>query len=116
MTNTGSILTETKKVLGIDESYDIYDSDITMHINAAFVTLNQLGVGPKNTFAIVDKTTKWNQFTDDPVIASVKSYLWASVRLAFDPPSTSFAITALENIKKEFEWRMNVAADRNDDD
>lgn len=116
MSDTGSILSETKKVLGIEEDYDIYDPDVIMHINSAFMILNQLGVGPKQTFSISSKDEVWNQFGSPSTVATVKSYLWATVKLAFDPPPTSFAQTALENIKKEFEWRLHVAADGKDDE
>lgn len=106
-----SILTETKRVIGFEEDYDHYDLDIIMHINSAFATLNQLGVGPKKTFLITTKNSQWSEFTQDDDLVSVKSYIWASVRLAFDPPSTSYAITALETMKKELEWRLNVVAE-----
>lgn len=112
MSDTGSILTETKRVIGFEEDYDAFDLDITMHINSAFGTLNQLGVGPDKTFIIKDKSSTWGQFTQDNNLVSVKSYIWAVVRLAFDPPATSYGITALETMKKELEWRLNVAAER----
>ena len=41
-----SILTSIKKILGITEEYEHFDPDIIMHINSAFMILNQLGVGP----------------------------------------------------------------------
>lgn len=107
-----SILDGVKKVLGFDPEYTAFDPDIIMHINTAFGTLHQLGVGPEKPFIIQDKESTWDQFTTDDSIVSAKSYLWASVRLAFDPPSTSYGITALENLKKELEWRLNVAGDK----
>ncbi len=41
-----SILTSTKKILGIAEDYIVFDLDIMTYINAAFSTLTQLGIGP----------------------------------------------------------------------
>ena len=41
-----SILNDIKKLLGIMESYEHFDADIIIHINTAFSTLTQLGVGP----------------------------------------------------------------------
>lgn len=109
---TTSILDSTKKVLGIASDYDIYDLDITMHINSAFSTLHQLGVGPTEPFSIMDSSTNWSSFIGTKTgIESVKSYIWAKVRLAFDPPGTSFAIDALEKMCIEFEWRLNVKAE-----
>lgn len=107
-----SILTSTKKLLGIEEAYTDFDSDIVMHINSVFATLNQLGVGPDNGFMIEDKTELWAEFLGtNPTINSVKSYMVLKVRLLFDPPSTSFAITAMEKQTLEYEWRLKVQSE-----
>lgn len=104
-----SILDTTKKVLGITEDYTVFDPDIIMHINSVFSILNQLGIGPSNGFAIEDNTTNWSDYTaGSKNINDVKSYMYARVRLMFDPPSTSFGITALQDLAKELEWRLNV--------
>lgn len=107
-----SILKQTKKVLGVPEDYDVFDTDILMHINTAFATLHQLGVGPVNGFMITDDATTWDNYTDaDLNLNSVKSYIFLRVKLLFDPPPTSFAIEALQTQIKEFEWRLNVHAE-----
>lgn len=104
-----SILTSTKKVLGIDESYTAFDVDVIMHINSVLSTLHQLGIGPAEGFAIEDAATTWSQLlNDDPRFNSVKTYVFLRVRLLFDPPGTSYLINALENQVKELEWRLNV--------
>jgi len=104
-----SILTSIKKLLGLADDYIEFDVDIVMHINSAFATLNQLAVGPTNSLFIEDKTTNWENFIEgQPNINSVKSYVYFKVRLAFDPPATSFAITSMENMAKELEFRLNV--------
>lgn len=104
-----SILTSTKKILGIDASYTAFDVDILMHINSVFSTLNQLGIGPENGFAIEDDTSTWDSFLGtDPRLNSVKTYIYLRVRLLFDPPATSFAIEAFKEQAKELEWRLNV--------
>ena len=41
-----SILTSIKKMLGITEEYEHFDSDLIIHINSVFMILTQLGVGP----------------------------------------------------------------------
>ena len=58
----GSILTSIKKLLGITEEYEHFDPDIIMHINSAFMILNQLGVGPEEGFFIKDKSSTWDEF------------------------------------------------------
>ena len=62
-----SILTSIKKLLGIAEEYEHFDTDIIMHINSAFSVLTQLGVGPEEGFRIEDAGTEWSEFLyDDP--------------------------------------------------
>jgi hypothetical protein len=106
---SNSILQSTKKVLGIEASYTAFDPDILMHINSAFSTLDQLGVGPEGGFEIFDESATWSDFIgDDPRLNSVKTYVYLKVRLAFDPPGTSYLINALEKQATELEWRLNV--------
>lgn len=106
-----SILKSTKKILGIAEDYTVFDLDIITHINTAFSTLTQLGVGPTEGFMIEDDTTAWTDF--DPVddhlnYNAVKSYIFLRVRLLFDPPTTSYLIAATEKQIQELEWRLNT--------
>ena len=39
---------------------------------------------------------------------SVKSYVFLKVRQLFDPPQTSYLITAVEKQIEELEWRLNT--------
>jgi hypothetical protein len=104
-----SILTSTKKVLGIDDSYAAFDEDIIMHINSVFSTLNQLGIGPDDGFAIEDDTATWDTYLDGDLNKnSVKTYMYLKVRLLFDPPTTSFTQEAMKQQAQELEWRLNV--------
>jgi hypothetical protein len=106
-----SILNSTKKILGIAADYTVFDLDIITHINTAFSTLTQLGVGPAEGFMIESADDLWTDFDpvdDDRQYNAVKSYIYLRVRLLFDPPTTSYLITALEKQVQELEWRMNV--------
>lgn len=105
-----SILTSTKKVLGIEADYTAFDVDIITHINSVFSTLHQLGIGPAEGFSIEDDIPTWfDLLGDDPRFNSVKTYVYLKVRLVFDPPGTSYLINALEKQTEELEWRLNVA-------
>lgn len=110
--NDESILTLTKKALGIPEAYDVFDSDILMQINAVFSSLHSLGIGPDAGFYVEDAEKKWSDFIlDEKHINSVKALMVMKVKLAFDPPPTSFGIDALERQIREYEWRLNVHVD-----
>lgn len=104
-----SILTSTKNILGLAEDYTVFDLAIITHINSALSTLTQLGIGPAEGFAIEDVDTDWDEFIGDDIPNnSVKSYVYLKVRMLFDPPTTSFAISAMERQIEELEWRLNV--------
>lgn len=107
-----SILTEIKKLLGIDESYEQFDLDIVMHINTYLRNLNQLGVG-KRDFSISDKSSKWIDFLGEDAsrLDQVKTFIYIKVRLVFDPPTSSFVLSSYEKIANELEWRLNVEVD-----
>lgn len=103
-----SILLTTKKMLGISAEYEAFDVDIITHINSVFAVLNQLDVGPKETFQITGPEELWSDFSTDRRLSSVRSYMYTKVRIVFDPPGNSFGITALEKQAAEFEWRLSV--------
>jgi hypothetical protein len=104
-----SILISTKKALGLDADYTAFDPDVIMHINSVFSILNQLGVGPEFGFSIVDDSAVWDDFlVGDVRFNTVRTYVFLRVRLLFDPPTTSYLITALTEQYRELEWRMNV--------
>lgn len=108
-----SILTSTKKALGIEEAYEHFDPDIIMHINSVFSILQQLGVGDPAGFAIEDKTQDWSDFIpdEDPRLNMVKTYMYAKVRMIFDPPQSSIVAEAINHTISELEWRLNVQVD-----
>jgi len=109
-----SILTSTKKILGIEEDYTAFDLDIITHINTTFNTLAQLGIGPSSGFMIEDETPTWTDFvSNDLLLNSVKTYVYLKVRILFDPPTTSYLIDALQKQVSELEWRLNVHREEN---
>lgn len=107
-----SILTSVKKLLGIQEDYEHFDSDIIMHINSVLMILNQLGVGPTNGFTISDKTATWSELVSDGKnLEAIKSYVYMKVKLLFDPPLSSTVMDCTNRMISELEWRLNVAVE-----
>lgn len=104
-----SIFITTKQILNLEESFTAFDLDVMTYLNAAFSTLNQLGVGPEEGFFIEDGTEDWDDF-DVPAnqLHLVKSYVVLKVRMMFDPPATSYLINAMNEQILQFEWRLNV--------
>ena len=112
MDNAESILTSIKKLLGIAEEYTQFDTDIIIHINTVFMTLQQLGVGPEEGFLIVDSEAVWTDFMDNSILLnSVKTYIYLKVKLLFDPPLSSSTIECFNKVISELEFRMNSKVD-----
>lgn len=104
-----SILISTKKILGVAETYTVFDLDIITHINAAFVILHQLGLGQEDGFMIDDETYMWEDFLVPMTqLNLVKTYVYLKVSMLFDPPSTSFLIEAKTKQIEEYEWRLST--------
>lgn len=112
MDEQNSILISIKKLLGIEEFYEAFDTDVIIHINSVFMILTQLGYGPPQGFSIKDNTACWTDFiSEENKIESVKTYMYMKVKLIFDPPASSAVIEAYKQSIAEFEWRINVAAE-----
>lgn len=96
-----SILHDTTTYLGLTEDDTSFDSEVKDAIDNALATATQLNreVGDLSSEA------------DYPTTALgriLRQYVNYSVRLAFDPPQTSFAIKAIEALKQESEWRLTI--------
>lgn len=108
--NTDSILDSVKKLLGIDSSLHSFDVDIIVNINSAIATLTQLGIGPENGYLIVDNKNTYQEFLgkSEPMYQQVKLYLYLKTRIGFDPSSSSYALSSMNEQIKELEFRMKT--------
>lgn len=104
-----SILTSVKKIIGISEKDESFDTDLIIHINSVLMILNQLGVGPEDGFSITDKSAVWTDVIgDNKLIEAVKTFVGLKVRLIFDPPTSSAVLDSINKTISELEWRINV--------
>ena len=107
-----SILVSIKKMLGLEDSYTPFDMDVIIHINAALMTLCQIGVGPKEGYEISDYDQTWSDFLVNPVkLGAVKTYVYLQVKMLFDPPTNSFLMDAMKKQSEEILFRLNVQAE-----
>ena len=109
-----SILTSIKKMLGISEEDESFDTDVILHINTVLSDLVRLGVGPSSGFMIEDKYAEWTDFVpyDKFVkLSGLVTYVYMRVKLVFDPPTSSAVIEAMEEQNDKFEWELNVTAE-----
>jgi hypothetical protein len=108
-----SILNSTKEILGLAADYTPFDLAVITHINSAFSTLAQLGVGPEEGYAIEDATAVWADLgLPQNQLSMARTYIFLKVRMLFDVPATSFMIDAMERQISEHEWRLAQAAEQ----
>lgn len=135
-----SILNDIKQTsCGLIPEDISFDTDIIMHTNTTFFILNQLNVGPKEPFHIVDNTTTWDDFfkyyvkifddIKDKTISDIKdktinnlsydlyklecikTYIMTRVKLFFDPPANSTLMESYKRVIEELEYRMLLVCD-----
>ena len=97
-----SILHDTKTYLGLMEDDTSFDSEVKDAIDNALATATQLN----REVAVIQSSE-----ADYPATALgriLRQYVNYSVRLAFDPPQTSFAAKAVEALRQEAEWRLTI--------
>lgn len=110
-----SILDSIKKMLGSELTDNAFDTDIIIGINSALMALNQIGVGLRG-YRISGSGETWEEFLigyND--LEAAKTYVYLKVKLAFDTPTNSFVVNALEDQIREYEWRLNVNAEERSD-
>lgn len=110
-----SILTSVKKLLGIPEDYDCFDSDILMNINMVLPVLMQIGV-TINTNTVTEES-KWEDLSSSTEIVNLlRVYIALRVRIIFDPPTNSSLLDAMQKKIDELEWRLNVLGEETKDE
>lgn len=107
-----SILISTKKYLGLVETYTIFDDELITLINGVFAQLYTLGVGPSEPFEISSEGELWSSFLGTNThINEVSLYVFLNVQLLFDPPSSSYVLTAKQAQISKLEYELYLTCD-----
>lgn len=100
-------------ITGSVEEDTAFDTEIIISINAALMTLSQLGVGPTTPIRVRDSTTTWSEvLLDETKFEMAKEYVYLRTRLVVDPP-TGTVLASMKEMLKEDEWRLNVQSEIN---
>ena len=92
-----SILDSIKQMLGVEVTDDSFDGELIIFINSALSSVQKLGIGPEG-FKITDNIKVWSEFLQGRAdLEEVKTNVYLRVRLMFDPPQNSFAVTAIKD-------------------
>lgn len=109
---TNSILNTVKKTCGIDSEYDVFDQDILVFLNAAILDLTQNGIGPSEGFVVSDASQTFEDFIGEfKNVGAVATYLSQKTRIAFDPPTSSYVLDAINKNLSELIWRLNLESE-----
>lgn len=100
-----SVLSTIKSMLGISPEEPAFDTEITTHISAVLMSLNQMGITAP--CSVVDKTVTWDDILDDREdLEAVKSYIYLKVKMIFDPPTSSYVLDSMKTVMEELQWRL----------
>lgn len=113
-----SILNSIKKSLGITPEYTQFDPEIIMHINSVFMFLQQIGVGPTNTYSIESDSETWTDFFSSANVKDVsaaKSLMFLKVKMLFDPPTIGSVNESYNKLIDELTWRCLIEGDNVND-
>ena len=104
------ILDSVKDKIAGGAIHEHFDQELIDAINAVFVDLRQIGIGPADGFALNDGYETWSSFLGEnqSMQESVKSLVALKVRLIFDPPASSAIKEAIKENIDRLEWRLNV--------
>ena len=107
-----SILDSIKQMLGIDASDTSFDSELIVFINGTLSTIQKFGVGPEG-YKISSNANVWTEFLGSRTdLENVKTNVYLRVRLIFDPPQNSFAITAIKEQIEESNFYIELYRDK----
>lgn len=110
-----SIKNTIKKLLGINEDYLVFDTEILFFINSAIMELSQLGVCSSGFQITEDGDETWDdllgEYSSNGLLNSAEKYIYLKVRLVFDPPNSGYVTTALQKEIEESAWRLRVQID-----
>lgn len=101
----GTILSDVKPAIGVDEHNLAFDGEILAIIAAVFVGLAHVGVDEFDDF-ILSAESDWPVFASVNVGAMVKQFTYMKVRSIFDPIPSSTIAQALGEAATQFEGRI----------
>lgn len=113
-----SILLSIKKSIVGPPEYTPFDADLIMHINTQIANLYQLGLDSAKSVIVDGADQLWTDLipAGDSRLQFVKTYVYARVKMVFDPPTSTAQMQALKEAAAEAEFRISVAVDKPYDD
>lgn len=113
-----SILLSIKKAIVGPPEYTPFDAELITYINSQIANLYQLGLDSAKSVVVDGADQLWTDLipADDSRLQFVKTYVYARVKMIFDPPTSTAQMQALKDTAAEAEFRISVAVDKPYDD
>lgn len=113
----GELLTdkvlETARILsGLNSDDTSFDVEIITYGEMVISELHELGAIPIPIS--IDTNTQWSDICSDRFRPNVKVYFTQSIRLQFDPPQTSYQVSALLESNKRLRWLIKTMAEEDE--
>ena len=105
-----SILETIRQMIGPSVTYDVFDTDLIIHINSAFSRLCQLGVGPETPFRITGTDETWDEFIPGVMSDDIIQYVYLSTKLIFDTPASTNVTGVIQKQLDMLEWTLKEVA------
>lgn len=105
-----SILLTIRKMIGPSVEYDVFDTDLIIHINSAFSRLCQLGVGPESPFRITGIEETWDDFIPGNMSDDIIQYVYLKTKMMFDTPASGTVVDAIQKQIDMLEWTLKEVA------
>ena len=112
MGESESILETIVSGLGLEVDESAFNSEITMYINSALLTVYQNGAG--TPIVVKDYAQTWEDFKDplqvegNKMFEQIKLYVMLKTKIIFDPPPPSTA-PYMQSYIDELLWRIRAA-------
>jgi hypothetical protein len=106
------ILATIKDNFGIDRNDTSFDVPLLTYINSTFLPLSQVGVSPVFDYLAslqITESDTWGAiFLERTDLGFLKTLISLKVKLAFDPPSTSYVADTFRNQISVLEWNFSL--------
>lgn len=104
-----SILGGVKSYFGLNSQEDDgYDSELITYINGCLGTLEFVGA-IHSAPMITGYDEEWDSISDDKtLIELMKNYVNLSVKILFDPPSSTQAVEAIKRTIDRYEYQCRI--------
>lgn len=104
------ILDSVRRIVGGDCVSDYFNPELILHTNTVIAIIDQLGV--RVTTRTITEDTTWVELIPNiELIEDIKTFVTYKVKKIFDPPTGSSAMSALDEVLAECEYRIVLAVE-----